>query len=177
MHMFDELDRIEIRRRMLEAGLMEPKNINLDGLRLTHVFDIEKVLGSDPDLRNDICDYLYQKFPDATCVAGTGCGGIILASTLSSLYNMKACYVREKTNGNLQKMLEGYEPGKGDRVAVVNDIYAGGGDFTRIKLLLEPKTNIESYNAVIYREEWPSPRGFEPFSYMFRSGEFLVQMG
>lgn len=114
------------------------------GNRSDIYFDLKEAYGN-PKILNSFADELYAMIDkSANCVACIDVGGAPLASVISAKYNLMLCTIRDKTKVHgTQKLIEGYLPGKDDKVVIVDDVFTMG---TSMRKALEA---LESTNTKI----------------------------
>lgn len=120
---------------VVERGTVELKNAGISD----YYINIKKAYG-DPELMFLLCKNLWEKIPkEVTCVAGSGHGGIPLATRMSGLYARKLALVRDgaKEHG-LNQMIDGYVPSSKDKIAIVDDVFSTGGSLRKIIETLTP---------------------------------------
>ena len=160
---------------MLDAGLVLPGEFKLvSGAESNVYIEFSRAAGY-PHILTDLCDELYKNFsPGVTCVAGTGYGGVILATALSICYGLKAAHIRTELKEHGPPIyVEGYEPTMMDLTAVVEDVVTTGGSAREVISILQPITRIEGCHAVIKRGDAEFPCKFD---YLFDAKEFLDAM-
>lgn len=100
--------------------------------------DIKQTLGN-PKVIRMLTDGLATLVPNgATCIAGSGYGGLTLASLVAYKKGLPLTLVRDvvKHHGTKQRF-EGYLPGKKDVVCIIDDVYTTGSSLrdTKTKLM------------------------------------------
>lgn len=112
-----------------ELEVFQVQNVNLKNAGQSNFYvDVKKAYGT-PEVLDRICQELWQIIPhDVTVVAGSGYGGIPLATALSLKYSKKLSLIRDspRTHGT-EKTIEGYIPKENDKVAIVDDVVTTGG--------------------------------------------------
>lgn len=90
-------------------------------------FDIKRAYG-DPELFNELIEAVSLLVPkEVTCIAGSGNGGIPLATGVALKLHKKLSIVRDIPKGHgTKKVIDGYEPKEADRVVVVDDVLTSG---------------------------------------------------
>lgn len=139
---------VNLLEKLKESGVIKEGDFVLKGGEKSNLyFDIKKAYGN-PTLFKEILSEVSKLIPkEATCIAGSGNGGIPLATALSLETNKKLSIVRdvEKNHGTRQ-MIDGYIPQDSDKVVVVDDVLTSGtslrntiknlGDVTIIKCVV-----------------------------------------
>ncbi len=108
---------------------------------------IKKAYGN-PIVFKEIVSEVLKLIPDeATCIAGSGNGGIPLATALSLGTNKKLSIVRDvEKNHGTKEMIDGHIPNVSDKIVIVDDVLTSGtslrntiknlGDSTIIKCIV-----------------------------------------
>lgn len=115
--------------------------------------DIKKVLGY-PRVSGLICDELCKLVDNrATCIASIGYGGLPLAAGVSLKLGLPLVVVREKSRRHgLKNLIDGYVPGKKDKVVMVDDVFTTGTSMLKIsKALSNTKSKIIAGYVVVNR--------------------------
>ena len=110
-------------------GPVELKNAGASN----YYFNIKKAYG-DSELMFFLCKNLWEKIPrEVTCIAGSGHGGVPLATRISGLYGRNLTLVRDgpKEHG-LSGLIDGYVPNNKDKIAIVDDVFSTGGSLRKI---------------------------------------------
>jgi orotate phosphoribosyltransferase len=90
-------------------------------------FDIKKAYGNPGIFKEIIADMVKLIPKETTCIAGSGHGGIPLATALSLELNKNVSMVRDAPKGHgIGKMIDGYQPNKNDEVVIVDDVLTSG---------------------------------------------------
>ena len=129
-----------------------------------YYIDIKKAYGY---VLKDICEEVHEKMDkETTCVAGSGHGGIPLAAGISASYGLRLCLVRERQKDHgLTKIIDGYIPGKEDKVAIVDDVLTTGGSLIKVIETITPtQAEIIGCYVVVKRGECSLP---VPLRYLF----------
>jgi orotate phosphoribosyltransferase len=101
--------------------------------KTNYYVDIKKAFGH-PRVFGMICEELSKIIDrNATCVAGSGHGGIPLVSVIALKLGLHAVFVKDvaKKHGR-RNIIDGYVPTDKDRVVIVDDVLTTGGSLTRI---------------------------------------------
>ena len=104
-----------------------------------YYIDIKKAYG-DAEAFGLMVKRLGEKIPNRTsCIAASGHGGLPLAGALSILYARNLSIVRtELKEHGLPKLIDGYIPSEGDKVAIVDDVFTTGRTLQKIIGLITP---------------------------------------
>lgn len=88
-----------------------------------------------------------------TCVAALGYGGIPLATAVALKNNLKLSLIRkEPRKHGSKKLIEGYVPGKKDRVVIVDDVLMTGGSVGKaIEVIKKTGAKIDKCLVVVNR--------------------------
>ncbi|OGM99381.1 MAG: hypothetical protein A3B91_00485 [Candidatus Yanofskybacteria bacterium RIFCSPHIGHO2_02_FULL_41_29] len=115
--------------------------------------DMKKAFG-DPRAFSLICSELCKIIDKrATCVAGSGHGGLPLATAVSLRLKLPLVLVRDsdKKHG-LSKLIDGYVPGKKDKVVVIDDVFSSGTSISNtVRALNKTKSKIVAGYVVVSR--------------------------
>ncbi len=100
--------------------------------------DIKEALG-DPKLLKMMVKELVLRVPKgATCIAGSGYGGITLATLVAYKLGLPLSLVRDVVkNHGTKKLVDGFVPTTRDRVCIVDDVFTTGSSIADTKLKLE----------------------------------------
>lgn len=109
------------------------------GIKSKYYCDIKEALGN-PKILDLIVNQLIKDVPkNSTCIAGSGYGGISLASLVAYKLRIPLVLVRDKVkNHGTKKTIDGYLPTKKDIVCIVDDVFTTGSSLneTREKLAI-----------------------------------------
>lgn len=96
--------------------------------------DIKEALGSVKLLKL-MTNELVKLIPsNATCIAGSGYGGITLASLVAYKQGLPLVLVRDKIKDHgTKKLIDGYVPNRKDYVCIVDDVFTTGSSITETK--------------------------------------------
>jgi len=107
-------------------------------------------------IRNAMVDRLYHIMDrGVNCVAGIGMGGIMLATTMATRYNLNLVTVRDKPKSHgTQSRIEGHPLEKGDLVAPIDDVLTTGNSLgTLIGILIKTPARLSPASVVVKRGE------------------------
>lgn len=98
--------------------------------------------------------------PQSTVIASGGYGGIPLATAVSLRLGLPLTLIRPepKTHGTA-RMIDGYVPGKSDRVALIDDVYTTGGSLARMERALRSTKAVVIGRFVVVTRAAKLPRG------------------
>lgn len=111
--------------------------------------DIKQSFGN-PKILQCITQELKKILPkEATCIAGNGLGGTVLATSLSLASKLPLCITRDtaKKHGT-KKEIEGYVPSKQDIVCIVDDVFSTGSSIRETKKTLK-KAKVEFTKSIV----------------------------
>ena len=96
--------------------------------------DIKQALGN-VKLLETIISLLVPLVPKkTTCIAGSGYGGITLASLVTYKKKLPLVLVRDKIkNHGTKKVIDGYTPTKKDYVCIIDDVFTTGSSINEAK--------------------------------------------
>lgn len=123
------------------------------GVTSNYYCDIKKALGA-PALLKILTSELIKLIPkNTTCVAGSGYGGITLASLVSYKSNLPLVLVRDKVKSHgTKKLIDGYIPNSKDRTCIIDDVYTTGSSINETKQkLVHTKATITKPVVVLNR--------------------------
>ncbi|MBP9686846.1 MAG: hypothetical protein KBD66_03550 [Candidatus Doudnabacteria bacterium] len=97
------------------------------GMQSEYYCDIKRALGIPTVLEQIIRKLVMLVPPDATCIAGSGYGGITLASLVAYKKRLPIVLVRDvvKDHGTKQR-IDGYVPHLRDWACIIDDVYTTG---------------------------------------------------
>lgn len=111
--------------------------------------DMKKAFGLPKAFRlttNELCKVVDRR---ATCIAGSGHGGLPLATAVSIKLGLPLVLIRDKIKKHgIQKMIDGYIPTKKDRVAIIDDVFTIGTCISNIINVLE-KANVKNITGYV----------------------------
>ena len=121
--------------RMKKKNLIKYGTFTLrSGKTSSYYCDIKEALG-DPELLHTMTTELARIVPpNATCIAGSGYGGIALATLVAHKTKLPLSLVRDKAKAHgTGKLIDGYIPHKHDKVCIVDDVFTTGSSITDTK--------------------------------------------
>src|SRR5690606_6420313 len=97
------------------------------GITSHYYCDIKEAFGH-PQILNKITNELLKLIPkNSTCIAGSGYGGITLATLVAYKKKLPLVLVRDKVKDHgTKKVIDGYAPNKKDFVCIIDDVYTTG---------------------------------------------------
>ena len=125
------------------------------GQRSDFYVDVEKAYGH-PHLLNYISDMLWEQLDKrTTCIAAEGYGGLSPASVVAAKYNLNLTLIRGEPKDHAKGgRIDGYLPGKGDKVSIIDDVFTTGGTIREIVEILRPTgAEILGSHVVVKRGE------------------------
>ena len=163
-----ELIQILKQLQVVEKGTVQLKNAGSS----EYYVNIKKAYGN-PELMFLLCKNLREKMPrEVTCFAGSGHGGIPLATRMSGLYTKNLTLVRDgaKEHG-MSDLIDGYVPASKDKVAIVDDVFSTGGSLRKIIETLAPTgAEIVGCYVIVKRGEGQLP---VPLEYLLKVEDLL----
>lgn len=123
-----------------EKNILKYGNFKLrSGIKSNYYCDIKEVIG-DPVALKELIRELVKIIPkDSTCIAGSGYGGITLASLAAYRLGLPLVLVRDKIKKyGTKKIIDGYIPSIKDRVCIIDDVFTTGSSLgdTKNKLAI-----------------------------------------
>lgn len=128
------------------------------GVTSTYYCDIKQALGN-VKLLETIISLLVPLVPKkTTCIAGSGYGGITLASLIAYKKKLPLVLVRDKVKKHGTKnIIDGYIPNKKDYVCIIDDVFTTGGSINETKEKLKgTKCKFVKPVVVLNRSKNPS---------------------
>ena len=154
-------------------GTAEPGSFNLKNAGSSGIYaDIKEAYGN-PGLRDMICREMHLLLPwNTTCLAGSGVGGITLASAIATMHHKHLTILRDEPKRyGTNKIIEGYVPGGKDYVAIVDDVMSTGESLKRnIAAISDTGANILGCYVVVRRG---GPELSVPVRHLFTLEELL----
>ncbi len=104
------------------------------GIKSSYYCDIKKALGN-PLILKVITNQLVKVVPKkVTCIAGSGYGGIVLASLVAYKMNVPLVLVRDKIKDHgTRKLIDGYVPNSKDTICIIDDVFTTGSSISDTK--------------------------------------------
>lgn len=123
-----------------ELKVIQRGRVVLKGGQVSDYYiDMKKIFGNPRVfglISDELCKIIDKK---ATCIAGSGHGGLPLATAVSFKLGLPLVLVRDKVKKHgLQKMIDGYIPTKKDGIVIVDDIFTTGTCISNIVKNLGP---------------------------------------
>jgi len=115
-----------------EKNILKYGNFTLrSGVVSNYYCDIKESFGY-PKILAKIADELVKLLPkNCTCIAGSGYGGITLATLVAHKKKLPLVLVRDKVKDHgTKKVIEGYIPNKNDIVCIIDDVYTTGSSIS-----------------------------------------------
>ena len=109
------------------------------GEQSSYYCDIKQALGNPKILKLIIAELIKLVPTNTTCIAGSGYGGITLASLVAHKLGLPLSLVRDKVKDHgTKKLIDGYIPNKKDVVCIIDDVFTTGSSIidTREKLVI-----------------------------------------
>jgi orotate phosphoribosyltransferase len=123
------------------------------GIKSNYYCDIKEAFGNPITLKT-IVNQLVKVVPgNVTCIAGSGYGGITLASLVSYKLKMPLVLVRDKVKDHgTKKVIDGYTPNNKDVVCIIDDVFTTGSSIkdTKDKLVIT-KVKFSKHVVVLNR--------------------------
>ena len=166
---------IPLEKELSNAGIIQKRKVKLTSGYVSDFYCDHKKVFENPKLVKRITKELVHKIKDnVTCVAGTGYGGIPLATAVSLDLNLPLVLVRgEARTHGLKKNIEGYVPGPKDSVAIIEDVCTYGTSLLKIIAALKiTKAKINGCYVVILRPEMKLPFAY-PLHYLTKATDIL----
>jgi orotate phosphoribosyltransferase len=125
------------------------------GIKSNYYCDIKEALGNPKILKIKINELVKIIPKNTTCIAGSGYGGITLASLVSYKLNLPLVLVRDTAkNHGTKKIIDGYIPTQKDIVCIVDDVFTTGSSIRDTKeRLLYTKTKFTKPIVVLNRSK------------------------
>ena len=151
-----------------------------DGTTADVYYDIKKAYG-DPKALRELGMFLGGLIPEEAdetiCVAGFGHGGIPLAVAVGMAYQKPITLVRSELKPHgLQKLIDGYLPKTGDRVAIVDDVVISGRSLHNSISMLRENTGADVIGCYVVLKDC----GFDkdeingvPLEYLFEPADLI----
>jgi orotate phosphoribosyltransferase len=135
--------------------------------------NIKKAYGY-PDVLSEIAKEAGKMLDRrTTCVAGSGNGGISLATVIAQHYNLKLSLLRKTPKEyGLCAPIDGYVPDSRDVVAIVDDVFSSGGSI-RDALTILATTGATISGAVVVVNRGDKQLSPVPLRYLFKLEKLL----
>lgn len=136
----------------MEIIYYEPVELKHNGKSEFYI-DVKKAYG-DYCAVGMIADAMKEFLPDSTtCIAASGYGGLRLAGRMCDDNYCMLAMVRDKPKGHGKPgMIDGYEPGAGDRVYIVDDVFTTGKSLRdMVKAIRDTGANVNGCGVVVRR--------------------------
>ena len=163
-----------ILRQIRKANIVKTGKFKLrSGAYSDYYIDIRKLYG-DPSLLLNISKEIKKILSsNVNCIAGSGYGGLPLASAVSLVARKNFIAVRnEKKDHGVSKAVEGYVPMKKDRIVIVDDIFTTGSSLLdTIKQL--SKTGSKVVGAIVIVKRGKIGKFPVPIRYLFEADKIL----
>ena len=141
-------------KRLQELDVVKYGEFTLSsGAKSNFYIDLREAYG-DPKARRMMKKGLWKLIPrNVTCIAGSGYGGITLATLVADDHKLGLSLVRDDRKPyGMSRILEGYQPTSRDYVAIVDDILTTGASVRRvINIVKETKAQIVGCYTVVTR--------------------------
>jgi orotate phosphoribosyltransferase len=146
----------ELLTKIKKAEIVKSGQFKLrSGITSNLYLDVRKLFG-DPNLLFAISDTIRKILPDdTTCIAGSGYGGLPLATAVALASKVRLAAVRNETKGHgIKKSIEGHLPNKNDKIVIVDDLFTTGSSIlSTVKELKKTGAKIIGAVVVIKRAE------------------------
>lgn len=158
--------RNEIIEKLSADGVIEYGSVELASGQVSDYYvDIKETFGNPAKYMRLYVEYIKLVFgfgiSGFTCVAGSGNGGVPLATSLAYDLGIKLCILRDKPkNHGKPGLIDGHVPNKNDVVFVVDDVFTTG----------------ESIEKMLETLRKNSPKIGSVFVVCNRSGEFMPKV-
>ena len=122
-------------KKLKNKNILKYGNFKLrSGKESSYYCDIKEAIGNHAILKK-ITTGLVKVVPkETTCIAGSGYGGITLASLVSYKLKLPLVLVRDKVKDHgTKKIIDGYLPQKLDTVCIIDDVFTTGSSIQETK--------------------------------------------
>ena len=161
-------------KRFHEIGLIYRAPVKLrSGKKALFYCDIKKAYGY-PDILNALADLIIAKLKKSeNCIAVSGYGGLPLGAVVAAKSKRKLVAVRDKVKDHGRGgTIDGYVPGRGNRVVIIDDVLTTGGSIkATLKELRKTKTAIS--RAIVVVQRAPARLSI-PYDHLFKIEDILV---
>lgn len=163
----------ELIKRLKGIDIIYRGTVNLKNAGASDFYvDIKKAYGY-PDVLNSISRELWKTMrKDITCIAASGYGGMSPATVISSEHGLNLILVRDEPKKyGKGGWIDGYNPNKKDRVAIVDDVFTTGGSLRKIIEVLKPtEAEIDGCYVIVKRGEGEL---FSSLTYLFTPEDLI----
>ncbi len=163
----------EIIKRLHDIGVIYEEPVTLrSGVNSGFYCDIKKAFGY-PDLLNALADEIGKQLHESvTCIAGSGYGGLPIATLVASRFGKKFIAVRDtpKKHGK-GGLIDGYIPNEKDVMVIVDDVLTTGGSI-KATLATLAMTKGKIKNAIVLVKRGEAELTI-PYLYIFTIDEIL----
>ncbi|MBI3334862.1 hypothetical protein HYZ97_05225 [Candidatus Pacearchaeota archaeon] len=168
-------------RRLKEEGILSKGDFALrNGQRSNSYFNIKKAYGN-PSLLNELADALYllmDENREATCIAGYGIGGSVLATVISSRNHLHLTLLRDSQKEyGTRRQIEGFLPCANDKLLIPDDVFTTGGSLKRATEIIKPTgAKIVSYGVILHRGGEKASHLSAPLFWLMTEEEFNSEL-
>ena len=130
---------MSIASALMKARIVQRGSFRLTGGGVSDFYIDVKSVYAQPKILRMLARALAKLLPkQTTCIVVTGHGGIPLGVAVSLASGMPLTLVREqpKKHGR-NTLLDGYVPTRGDRVAIIDDVFTTGGSIRRVETVIK----------------------------------------
>lgn len=147
---------MKLLKLLIQKNILKYGDFRLrSGIKSDYYCDIKEAIG-DPDILKELVKEIVKIVPrDCTCIAGSGYGGITLASLVAYKLNLPLTLVRDKVKDHgTKKIIDGYVPNKNDLVCIIDDVFTTGSSLSDTKKkLLSTKVKFAKSIVVLNRSK------------------------
>jgi orotate phosphoribosyltransferase len=147
-------------KKLKKIGAIQKGEFILKSGKKNNVYyDLKKVYGEPLVFKEVVLEILKLIPKKTTCIAGSGNGGIPLATAVALSLGKKLSIVRDvlKDHGT-KKEIDGHVPTQKDKVVIVDDVLSSGTSLRNTIEKLESKTEILKCVVILKKEE---PKGIK----------------
>ncbi len=125
---------------LIQEKIIKYGNFTLhSGEKSTYYCDMKQALGNVKLLDTIIRELTKATPASATCIAGSGYGGIALASLVAYKKKLPLVLIRDTLRKHGTKQLvEAYIPTKKDKACIIDDVFTTGSSIAEAKEKLSP---------------------------------------
>lgn len=171
MHLMDTLLRLLKETDIIYKEPVELKN----GGKTEYYIDVKKAYGDYAAVAM-LAEEMERFLPlDTTCIAASGYGGIRLAGRMCDDNYCMLSMIRDKPKEHGKPgLIDGYEPGTGDNVYIVDDVFTTGNSLRNmVKAIRDTGARVNGCGVVVKR----LPGSLDDFrvsiDYIFTEKDFL----